>query len=233
MFDAGAELVDIGGESTRPYAEEVSEEEELSRILGVVSRLSSLHPGKISIDTMKPGVADAALKAGATIVNDVSGLRSSDMRRIVAEHDASVIIMHMLGDPRTMQDSPEYDDVVREIVEFLSERIAAAERDGINPRQIMVDPGLGFGKTVEHNVDILRRLSELKPLGKPIVVGASRKSFIGRITGGSVEKRLGGSIGAAVIAAANGADIVRAHDVLETVQALQVARRVLSNPDHA
>jgi dihydropteroate synthase len=226
MFEAGAEFVDIGGESTRPYAEPVPEEEELSRVVGVVSRLSASYPGKISIDTMKPTVADAALRAGATIVNDVSGLRNSEMRAVVAERGASVVIMHMLGEPRTMQDSPVYDDVVVDVVVYLQKMIDTAENDGIDPRRILVDPGIGFGKTVEHNIEILSRLGEMKSLGKPIVVGASRKSFIGSITGKPVEDRLGGSIAAAVVAAFNGADIVRAHDVPETIQALDVAFRI-------
>ncbi|MDH3365041.1 MAG: dihydropteroate synthase [Thermoplasmata archaeon] len=228
MFEAGAEFVDIGGESTRPYADPVPESEELSRVLGVVTKLSAIHPGKVSIDTMKPTVADAALRAGATIVNDVSGLRSSEMRTIVAEHGASVIIMHMLGEPRTMQDSPIYEDVVVDIIEHLKVRIEDAEKDGIDPKRIMVDPGIGFGKTVDHNIEILARLGEMKSLGKPVVVGVSRKSFIGSITGRSVEDRLGGSIAAAMVAASNGADIVRAHDVPETVQALRVAWRISS-----
>lgn len=223
MIEAGAEFVDIGGESTRPYAEPVPENEELSRVVGVVSKLSSAYPGKVSIDTMKPAVAEAALRAGATIVNDVSGLRSPEMRAVVAEHGASVIIMHMLGEPRTMQDSPVYDDVVVEIIAYLQKMSEAAENDGIEPKHIMVDPGIGFGKTVEQNMEILARLGELRSVGKPIVVGASRKSFIGKITGKPAEGRLGGSIAAAVVAALNGADIVRVHDVPETVQALNVA----------
>lgn len=228
MIEAGADFVDIGGESTRPYAEPVPEEEELSRVIGVISRLSASYPGKVSIDTMKPVVADAALRAGATIVNDVSGLRNSEMRAVVAEHGASVVIMHMLGEPRTMQDSPVYDDVVVDVIAYLQKMIDTAENDGIDPRRILVDPGIGFGKTVEHNIEILSRLREMKSLGKPVVVGASRKSFIGSITGKPVEDRLGGSIAAAVVAALNGADIVRTHDVSETVQALMVAWRISS-----
>ncbi|UCE91644.1 MAG: dihydropteroate synthase [Methanobacteriota archaeon] len=226
MFDAGAEIVDIGGESTRPYAEPVSEQEEMARVIGVVSRLAAFYPEKLSVDTMKPAVAAAALEAGAAIVNDVSGLRNADMRSVVAEHGASVIIMHMLGEPKTMQDSPRYDDVVAEIVDHLNERITVAEREGIDPRRIMVDPGIGFGKTVEHNVEILSRLGEFRSLGKPVVVGVSRKSFIGKMTDRPTDDRLGGSIAAAIVAAANGADLLRVHDVPETVQALRVAWRL-------
>ena len=230
MFSAGAQFVDIGGESTRPYAEPVPEDQEMSRVIGVVSRLAESHPGKLSIDTMKPAVASAALGAGATIVNDVSGLRDPDMRAVVAQHGASVIIMHMLGEPRTMQNSPEYADVVAEIIDYLSNQIAKAEADGIDSKLIMVDPGIGFGKTVDHNLEILRRLHEFKTLGKRIVIGASRKSFIGKMTSRSVDDRLGGSIAAAVMAATNGADIIRAHDVAETVQALAVAWRFSTLP---
>ena len=226
IFAAGAAYVDIGGESTRPYSAAVPEQVELERVRGVVSRLSDLYPGRVSVDTTKPGVAEAALAAGAAIVNDVSGLRSPEMIATVARHHATVIIMHMLGDPRTMQDSPQYDDVVREVSDYLSDRIAHAEQAGVEPRNIMIDPGIGFGKTVDHNIELLRRLREFKSLGKPVVIGASRKSFIGAVAGGTVDERLGGSIAAAVIAASNGADVIRTHDVPETVQALRVARRV-------
>ncbi len=226
MIEAGAEFVDVGGESTRPYAEPVPESEEMARVIDVVSELSAIYPGKVSIDTMKPRVANAAIEAGASIVNDVSGLRSADMRAVVAEHGVSVIIMHMLGEPRTMQDSPVYEDVVGSIIHYLNERVSEAEADGIDPERIMIDPGIGFGKTVDHNIEILARLREMKSIGKPIVVGASRKSFIGDITGAPVDGRLGGSVAAAVAAASNGADIVRVHDVQETVHALRVAWRI-------
>ena len=231
MFEAGAEFVDIGGESTRPYADPVSEREEMSRVIGAVSRLAELYPGRVSIDTMKPVVAAAALEAGAAIVNDVSGLRDAEMRSIVAEHGASVIIMHMLGEPRTMQNSPSYKDVVVEIIDYLKDRVTLAESEGIDPTRIMVDPGIGFGKTLEHNLEIFRRLGEIETLGKPIVVGASRKSFISGISGGGDDDRLGGSIAAAIVAASNGASVVRVHDVPETVQALNIAWRISREPD--
>jgi dihydropteroate synthase len=220
--------VDVGGESTRPGAESVPASLEMGRTIGVVEALARARPGRVSIDTMKPEVAKSAFLAGATIVNDVSGLRNPDMIEVVAEHGASVVIMHMLGEPRTMQVRPRYKDVVRDITEYLGERVAAAEAGGVEPRRIMVDPGIGFGKTLEHNLEILARLGEFKTIGKPIVVGVSRKSFIGKITGAPAEERIGGSVAAAVVAARNGASIVRAHDVRETVDSLAVASEVWS-----
>lgn len=228
MIASGAELVDVGGESTRPGAEAVSVKEELRRVVEVVERLSELHPGRVSVDTMKPDVADAALRAGASIVNDVSGLRNERMIRVVAEHEASVIIMHMLGDPRTMQEAPRYDDVVNEIGEYLGGKVAEAEDGGIARERIIVDPGIGFGKTVEHNIEIISRLGELRSIGRPIAIGVSRKSFIGTVTRTSPSERLGASIAAATIAAVNSADIIRAHDVKETVQALKMTWRFIS-----
>lgn len=228
QFEQGADLVDVGGESTRPGAESVPASLEMGRTIGVVEALARARPGRVSIDTMKPEVAKSAFLAGATIVNDVSGLRNPDMIEVVAEHGASVVIMHMLGEPRTMQVRPRYKDVVRDITEYLGERVAAAEAGGVEPRRIMVDPGIGFGKTLAHNLEILARLGEFKAIGKPIVVGVSRKSFIGKITGAPAEERIGGSVAAAVVAARNGASIVRAHDVRETVDSLAVASEVWS-----
>ncbi|MGD9963216.1 MAG: dihydropteroate synthase [Thermoplasmata archaeon] len=223
MFSDGADIVDIGGESTRPGAEPVSTEAELSRTIRVVEALSAHRPGRISIDTYKPEVAEKALFAGASIVNDVTGLRDRRMLEVVSEHEASVIIMHMKGEPRTMQKRPRYKDVVLEVASFLRERVGAAEAAGVSPGRIMVDPGIGFGKTLDHNLEIIERLAELKAVGKPIVIGVSRKSFIGKITGLPPEERLEGSLAAAVIAVRNGADIVRVHDVAETARALRVA----------
>ena len=227
MFEAGAEFVDVGGESTRPGARSVTIDEEIVRIKPVVEGLASRGSGYISIDTMKPAVAGAALDAGASIVNDVSGLRDPEMVKVVAEHGASVIIMHMQGTPDTMQRNPVYDDVVDDVVEYLHERIHEAEKGGIPTENIMVDPGIGFGKTLEHNLEILARLDEFRSLGRPIVIGVSRKSFIGRLSGRPPEDRLGGSISAALISTIKGANIVRTHDVPETCQALQIAHRIL------
>jgi len=228
MFADGADIVDVGGESTRPGAEPVPVDEELQRVIPVVESLCTRHPGRVSIDTMKPEVAEAALFGGASVVNDVSGLRDQKMIDVVAEQDAAVIIMHMLGEPRTMQENPRYKDVVEDIKDYLSDRIEAAERSGVSPRKIMVDPGIGFGKTKDHNLEIIARLGELRTLGKPIVIGVSRKAFIGKITGRPVGDRLDGSIAAAVLAVSHGAALVRAHDVGPTVRALAVATDIMS-----
>ena len=231
MFSQGADIVDVGGESTRPGATSIPSELETARTIPVVEELSALRPGRVSIDTMKPEVAEAALFAGASVVNDVSGLRDPKMIEVVAEHEASVIIMHMRGDPRTMQVNPRYRDVVKDVKAYLGERVEAAEEAGINPSRIMVDPGIGFGKTVEHNLEIISRLEELKTLRKPIVIGVSRKAFIGRVSGtdAPADERLPGSIVAAVLAVLHGASIVRVHDVAETVQALKVSQAILNS----
>lgn len=227
MFDAGADIVDVGGESTRPGAEPVPVDAEVRRVTGVVEELSAHRPGRVSIDTYKLEVAKRALFAGASTVNDVTGLRDPRMVELVAEHDASIIIMHMKGEPRTMQVRPRYKDVVADVISFLQDRVEMAEAAGVKPRKIMVDPGIGFGKTLEHNLDIISRLREFRSLGKPIVIGVSRKSFIGKLTGLPAQQRLEGSLAAAVLAVRNGADIVRVHDVEETVRALAVAGPVL------
>jgi len=228
MFESGADIVDVGGESTRPGAEPVSSSDEMARTLPIVEGLSKVRPGRVSIDTMKPDVAQSALFGGASIVNDVSGLRDARMIDVVAEHGATVVIMHMKGDPRTMQTAPRYKDVIGDILEFLEDRVAAAEEGGVAPQRIMVDPGIGFGKTVEHNLEILSRLRELKALGKPVVVGVSRKSFIGKLTGSPPQDRLEGSIAAAVLAVKEGADVVRVHDVPQTVKALKIANAIMA-----
>ena len=228
MFDAGADVVDVGGESTRPGAKTVPKDVEVSRIIPIIEELARLHPGRISVDTMKPEVAEAALFAGASIVNDVSGLRSQGMIEAVAEHDAGVIIMHMRGEPRTMQVNPGYKDVVKEIKSFLEDRIAAAEDGGVSANRILVDPGIGFGKTVDNNLEILARLREFKSLGKPLVIGVSRKGFIGKVSGAPADRRLPGSIAVAVLAVTEGADVVRVHDVPETVQALRLVQAIQS-----
>jgi dihydropteroate synthase len=228
MFTNGAAIVDVGGESTRPGAEPVDADLEISRTVPVIERLSKAYPGRVSIDSMKPAVAESAIYAGASIVNDVSGLRDPAMLDVVAAHEVAVIIMHMLGEPRTMQDKPTYKDVVEDILEYLSEHVSAAEEKGVSPKKIMVDPGIGFGKTVEHNLEILARLREFRSLGKPVVVGVSRKSFLGKLTGTPVDQRMVESVAAALLAVREGADIVRAHDVPETVRALKIASAVAS-----
>jgi dihydropteroate synthase len=230
----GAEILDVGGESTRPGAEAVSAEEERERIEPVVSGLA-VEGGAgvpVSIDTSKAPVAQAALDAGAEIVNDVTALRGDpELAGLCADRGCGLVLMHMLGTPRTMQDSPTYDDVVDDIKGFLAERIAAAVAAGIDEERIWIDPGIGFGKTLEHNVELLRRLGELRDLGRPIVVGTSRKSFIGRLTGREVDERLGGTIASNVLAAVAGAEVIRGHDVLELRQAIDVAEAILGRRD--
>jgi len=224
---AGAAILDVGGESTRPGAEEVSLEEELRRVRPVIAGLAG-GEARISVDTSKAAVAAAALDAGAEIVNDVTALRGdAEMAALCAERGATVVLMHMLGNPRTMQRDPVYGDVVAEVKAFLAERVEAAVAAGIAAERIWLDPGIGFGKTAEHNLELLRRLSELGELGRPLVVGTSRKSFIGRLDGSDAGERLGGTIASSVLAAAAGADVLRVHDVAELDQALTVAGAIL------
>jgi dihydropteroate synthase len=230
----GAEILDVGGESTRPGAAAVGEEEELGRVAPVVAALAGeAGPGAtVSIDTSKARVAAAAVDEGAEIVNDVTALRGdADLAGLCAERGCEVVLMHMLGTPRTMQEDPRYDDVVVDVIAFLSDRIEAAIASGIDEERIWIDPGIGFGKTVEHNVELLRRLGELRDLGRPIVLGASRKSFIGKLTGREVDERIGGSVAAAVAALAAGADVLRVHDVAATREALLTADAILSRRD--
>jgi dihydropteroate synthase len=222
----GAEILDIGGESTRPGAEPVGEAEELRRVVPVVEALA--REGVVSIDTSKAAVAAAAFYAGATMLNDVTALRGdATMAELCAERGVGVVLMHMPGDPRTMQDNPSYDDVVDDIKAFLAERVEYALAAGIAEERLWLDPGIGFGKTLEHNLELLRRLGELRGLGRPLVIGASRKSFIGKVDGSAVAERIGGSLASAVLAAAEGADVLRVHDVAETAQALAVTSAIL------
>ncbi len=226
----GAEILDVGGESTRPGAEPVGEVEELRRVVPVVEALAGDGgDGAVSIDTSKAAVAAAAIDAGATIVNDVTALQGDlEMAPVCAERGVTVVLMHMPGNPRTMQEDPRYDDVVDDVKRFLASRMELAVGAGIAEEGIWLDPGIGFGKTLEHNLELLRRLSELRELGRPLVIGASRKSFIGKVDGSAVDERVGGSLASAVLAAAAGADVLRVHDVAETAQALRVADAILS-----
>jgi dihydropteroate synthase len=224
----GAAILDVGGESTRPGAEEVSAEEELARVVPVVRGLAG--SATVSVDTSKLAVAEAALDAGASIVNDVTALRGdAEIGALCAERGAGLILMHMRGDPRTMQDDPRYGDVVDDVKAFLAERLEAAIGAGVGEERIWLDPGIGFGKDLEHNLELLRRLGELRELGRPLVVGASRKAFIGRIDGSAVDARLGGTIAASILAAAEGADVLRVHDVAEHAQAARMAAAILDN----
>jgi dihydropteroate synthase len=224
---AGAEILDVGGESTRPGAEPVGAEEERRRVVPVIEGLDGLGC-ELSVDTSKASVAAAALEAGATIVNDVTALRGDPgMAALCAERGATVVLMHMLGDPRTMQDDPRYDDVVADVKAFLSDRLEAALAAGIAEEDVWLDPGIGFGKTAAHNMELLRRLGELRELGRPLVIGTSRKSFIGRVDGSGPGERLGGTIASSVLAAAEGAAVLRVHDVAEVRQALAVTAAIL------
>ena len=223
----GAEIVDVGGESTRPGAAEVPAGEERARTEPVVAGL--VEAGiPVSVDTSKAAVAEAALDAGARMVNDVTALRGDPgLAGVCAERDCEVVLMHMLGTPRTMQDDPRYDDVVADVRAFLGERIEAAVAAGVAEERIWVDPGIGFGKTLEHNLELLRRLGELRELGRPIVLGTSRKSFIGKLTGREVDGRLGGTIASNVLALRAGAEMLRVHEVREMREAALVAQAIL------
>ncbi|HVE68605.1 MAG TPA: dihydropteroate synthase [Solirubrobacteraceae bacterium] len=219
----GADVLDVGGESTRPGAEPVDAQEELRRVVGVIERLAG-SGRQLSIDTSKAQVAGAALEAGATLVNDVTAFRAEpELAALVAQAGAECCLMHMLGDPRTMQDDPRYDDVVSNVKAFLEARLAFAVAEGIPEERVMLDPGIGFGKTVEHNLALLRRLDELVALGRPVVVGTSRKSFLGRLTGAGVDDRLPGTIATNVLALERGATVFRVHDVAPVRDALAVA----------
>jgi dihydropteroate synthase len=223
----GAAILDVGGESTRPGAAPVAVEEELRRVEPVVAGLLGVVEA-ISVDTSKATVAEAALDAGASIVNDVTALRADpEMAALCADRGVGVVLMHMAGDPRTMQVNPEYGDVVAEVRDFLAARLEAAVAAGIDESRIWLDPGIGFGKTDRHNFELLRGLGELARLGRPILVGTSRKGFIGRTDGSETDERLGGTIATSILAATAGASVLRIHDVREMSQALRVASAVL------
>ena len=223
MVADGAEIVDVGGESTRPGSDPVAAEEELERVLPVIERLVEEIPHTpISIDTRKSAVAATALAAGATIVNDVSAGADPEMFDVVREHDAAVVLMHMKGEPKTMQETPTYDDVVGEVHEFLRERIEAAEFAGIDPERIAIDPGIGFGKDLGHNLELMQRVDAFLDLGRPLLVGPSRKRFIGAILDLPEDQRTEGTIGAVAWMVVRGAHIVRVHDVREVVRAVRV-----------
>lgn len=230
MIDEGADLVDVGGESTRPGAEEVPVEEELRRVIPVVEALASKGV-KVSIDTLKARVAREALAAGAEMVNDVTALSHPEMAGIVAGASCTVCLMHMQGTPRTMQQNPVYNDVVTEVRDYLVERAQFAQQRGIAKERIWIDPGIGFGKTVQHNLLLLKHLHVLVATGYPVLIGVSRKSFIGRVLNPDsplpVEERLEGTLAAQAIAQMSGARIIRAHDVKESRRAIDIVSAVL------
>jgi dihydropteroate synthase len=228
MVAEGAAIVDVGGESTRPGADPVSTDEELRRVLPVIEALRDQGlPVLISVDTMKAEVARRALDAGAALVNDQSALRYDPaMAGLVAQRGCAVCLMHMQGEPKTMQDDPRYVDVVAEVAAFLRERLAFAAESGIRPEQVLIDPGIGFGKAVEHNLTLLRHLDQLVALGRPVVLGASRKRFWGALLGGEPEVRAAATAATTALGALAGVAVFRVHDVLPNVQALRVARAV-------
>ena len=226
MLAEGADIIDVGGESTRPGADIVSSQEELDRIIPVIEKVSLQLDVAISVDTSKPDVMRAAVAAGAVLVNDVFALRQEGALEAVAELGVAVCLMHMQGEPRSMQIAPEYQDLQREIVDFLSERIAASVAAGIDRARIILDPGFGFGKNDEHNLQILANLHQLEELRQPLLVGLSRKRMLGNLTGKAADKRVFAGIAAAVMAVAGGANIIRTHDVAATVDALKIVDAV-------
>ncbi len=227
LISEGASIVDVGGESTRPGSSAVGESEEIDRVVPVVEALASELGATVSVDTTKSAVMRAAVSVGAAMINDVRALQDDGALEAAAELGVPVCLMHMQGMPRTMQDSPEYGDVVKDVYNFLEQRLAACEAAGIARDRIVLDPGFGFGKIVEHNLSLLKHLRRLKDLGQPLLAGLSRKSTLGHITGREVDARMPASIVTAAIAVQNGASIIRAHDVAETVDAIKVTRAVM------
>jgi dihydropteroate synthase len=226
LAEEGAAIIDVGGESTRPGAVPVSVDEELRRVIPVVERLAELLDLPVSVDTRWPAVMRASIAAGASMINDVTALRTPGALESVAASRACICLMHMQGEPQTMQNEPHYDDVVGEVRDFLRERVAACVAAGIAKSRLVIDPGFGFGKTLEHNLELLRGLSVIAMEGLPVLAGLSRKRMIGALTGRAEGDRLAGSVALAVVAALNGARIIRAHDVRETVDALKIVAAV-------
>uniref|UniRef100_UPI0035E0272C dihydropteroate synthase n=1 Tax=Wenzhouxiangella sp. EGI_FJ10409 TaxID=3243767 RepID=UPI0035E0272C len=231
LVEAGADTLDVGGESTRPGAAPVDESEELRRVLPVIEGIVAATAVPVSIDTAKPGVMRRAVAAGAAMINDVNGLRADGALEAAAELAVPVCIMHMLGEPRTMQKNPSYASVVDDIRDFLRERVDACEQAGVPASRIVLDPGFGFGKTLAHNLELLARLDALVALGFPVLAGMSRKSMLGKITGREdPSQRVAASVAAHLLAAQKGAAVVRVHDVAETVDALKVLQAVEASP---
>lgn len=228
MIEDGAHIIDIGGESTRPGAAPVSQEEELKRIIPVIERISRDVNVPISVDTYKAHVAERALDAGAHIINDISGLRfDPPMAHVAAKYRCPIIVMHIKGKPGNMQSNPHYDSLICEVIDYLEESICMAEEAGVSPNNIVIDPGIGFGKRFEDNLQLIKRLDEFKELGKAILVGPSRKSFVGHILDTPPEERVEGTIAASIIAIEKGAHIIRVHDVKEASRAIKVADAIL------
>ena len=233
MAEDGADIIDVGGESTRPGAVAVSEADEIARVRGVIEALSASLDIPISIDTSKAGVAERAIEAGASIVNDVTALRSDpEMLKLIAGTDVGLVLMHMGGEPRTMQENPTYGDVVEDVIGFLLERVGVAESSGIQRDRIVVDPGIGFGKTLEHNLQLLRSLEKIRAeVGCPILLGPSRKSFIGAVLDLEVDERLEGTAAVVALAVASGVGVVRVHDVKEMTRVVRMAEAVVGGAE--
>jgi dihydropteroate synthase len=229
IVNAGAAILDVGGESTRPGAEPVGEQEELDRVIPIIEAIAAEFDVAVSIDTSKPGVMREAVAAGAAMINDVCALQADGALAAAVELQKPVCLMHKQGQPRSMQAEPHYDDVVDEVVQFLANRVTQCVDKGLGKDLLVVDPGFGFGKTPAHNVELLANLRQLQRIGCPVLIGVSRKSTLGAITGREVDDLLPASIAAAVVAVMQGAQIVRAHDVAETVDALRVARSLIES----
>jgi len=231
LIKEGADIIDIGGESTRPGSDPVSESEELERVIPVIDLIREASDVWISIDTCKANVARIAVEAGADIINDISGLRfDSNMSGVAAKANVPVVAMHILGNPKTMQEKPVYDDVVKTVFDYFSERIDSLVNQGIKKENIIIDPGIGFGKTTEHNLTMLNNLSELSKLDRPILVGPSRKSFLGNLLDLDVDNRLEGSAAAVALSIKSGVHIVRVHDVKEMFRVSRVADAIINSP---
>jgi dihydropteroate synthase len=227
MVEEGADLIDIGGESSRPGAKRISDKEEKKRILPVLSSLRKKTKVLISVDTYKSSVAEAAIKEGADLINDISALRfDPKLKEVIAKYQVPVVLMHMKGTPRTMQKNPSYQNLIAEMIEFLRKQIEVAEKSGISREKVIVDPGIGFGKTVAHNLEIIRRLREFKSLGRPVLLGPSRKSFIGLTLNLPVSERLEGTLATLAYAVAQGVDLVRVHDVKEAKRIIKMTEEI-------
>jgi dihydropteroate synthase len=230
MVEEGADIIDVGGESTRPYAEEVGLEEELKRVIPVIEKISACSDVFISIDTYKSKVAQAACLAGAQMINDISGLTfDPQMAHIAGEMRAHVVIMHTKGTPKNMQENPYYEDVISEICEFFRKQMDIAIQAGIAEERIILDPGIGFGKRVEDNLRILKMLGEFKKIGRPLLIGTSMKSFIGKVTGSTLEERLEGTLASLAVSIMNGADILRVHDVKSAQKVTKLVHAVMES----
>ncbi len=224
----GADIIDIGGQSTRPGSSSISIEEEIERVVPAINAIKKEVNLPISVDSYKPEVVEEAIKEGASIINDIYGLAQSEMREISARYNLPTIIMHIKGTPQDMQDNPQYENVVEEIINYFKERIKLATSSGVKEDKIIIDPGIGFGKKFEHNLEILRNISEFKKLNKQVLVGVSRKSFLGQILNAPPQERLEGNLAVAVYCAMQGVDIVRVHEVKETKRALSVIEALIS-----